>query len=140
MKKVSNIKERIKEFAETTGVSKEIFFKNIGVTPANFRGKKLETGVNADLIGKIVSLYPSIDLHWLITGEVKNAVSEVNDVDIDYKKEVCFEDLIDKRIKIQTGSTAKKVANIETKLEGLIALIDIDGELDKIIKKRTTKR
>ena len=71
MKKVSNIKERIKEFAENTGLTQDVFFKKINSTAANFRGKKLETGVNADLIERIVSLYPSIDLHWLITGEKK---------------------------------------------------------------------
>jgi len=73
--KVSNIKERIKK---------------IGVTSANFRGKKLETGVNADLIEKIVSLYPDVNLHWLITGEQKkedtagpSIVNETEDRNVD---------------------------------------------------------
>ncbi|PQB07996.1 hypothetical protein BST83_13175 [Polaribacter filamentus] len=72
MNKVSNIKERIKEFAENTGENKDVFFQKIGVTSANFRGKKLLTGVNADLIEKIVSLYPDVDLNWLITGKEAN--------------------------------------------------------------------
>ncbi len=62
MNKISNIKEIIKEYAENSGISQELFFKNIGVTSSNFRGKKLETGVNADLIEKIVTLYPDIHL------------------------------------------------------------------------------
>jgi hypothetical protein len=69
VKKVSSIKERIKQFAENTGENKDLFFEKIGVTSANFRGKKLLTGVNADLIEKIVSLYPDVDLEWLITGK-----------------------------------------------------------------------
>jgi hypothetical protein len=72
VKKVSSIKERIKEFAENTGENKDLFFEKIGVTSANFRGKKLQTGVNADLIEKIVSIYPDIDLQWLITGKEKS--------------------------------------------------------------------
>ena len=77
MKKVSNIKYRIKEFAEKTGENKDLFFEKLGTTSANFRGKKLDTGVNGDLIGKIVSLYPDINLHWLITGKTKYAEGEV---------------------------------------------------------------
>lgn len=73
MNKVSNIKDRIKEIAVNSSDSQEIFFKKIGTTTANFRGKKLQTGVNSDLIEKIVSLYPAIDLHWLITGNAKKA-------------------------------------------------------------------
>ncbi|WP_340074488.1 helix-turn-helix transcriptional regulator [Leptobacterium sp. I13] len=68
VKKVSNIKERIRKIAENTGLTKEVFFRKIGATSANFRGKKLETGVNSELIEKIVSLYPNINLHWLLTG------------------------------------------------------------------------
>lgn len=86
MKKVSNIKERIKELAVKTGVSQGDFFKKIGSTPANFRGKKLETGVNAELIEKIVSLYPTVDLYWLITGKTKSDVLEVNEPNPTYKK------------------------------------------------------
>ncbi|MDO6813789.1 hypothetical protein [Tenacibaculum soleae] len=71
MNKITNIKERIKEFAENTGENKELFFEKIGATSSNFRGKKLNTGVNADLIEKIVTLYPDVNLHWLITGEKK---------------------------------------------------------------------
>jgi hypothetical protein len=68
VKKVSSIKDRIKEFADTTGENKDVFFEKLGVTSANFRGKKLLTGVNADVIEKIVAFYPEIDLYWLITG------------------------------------------------------------------------
>lgn len=69
MNKVSNIKYRIKEFAENTGENKDLFFEKLGTTSANFRGKKLETKVNADVIEKIVSFYPDVDLEWLITGK-----------------------------------------------------------------------
>ena len=77
MKKISTIKERIKEFAENTGENKDLFFEKIGQTSSNFRGKKLSTGVNADVIEKIVTNYPYIDLQWLITGkETKSSKQE----------------------------------------------------------------
>lgn len=71
MKKVSKIKYRIQQIAENSEFTKEIFYPKIGSTPANFRGNKLETGVNSDTIEKIITLFPEIDLYWLITGEHK---------------------------------------------------------------------
>lgn len=71
MKKVSKIKYRIQELAVNSGLTKEVYYPKIGSTPANFRGSKLETGVNSDVIEKIITLFPNIDLHWLITGEHK---------------------------------------------------------------------
>lgn len=69
MNKLSKIKERIKYFADKQSVTKEVFFTKIGMTSASFRGDKLERPINSDAIEKIITIYPSLNLHWLITGE-----------------------------------------------------------------------
>jgi hypothetical protein len=111
--KVSNIKERIKEFAENTGENKDVFFQKIGVTSANFRGKKLLTGVNADLIEKIVSLYPNIDLEWLITGKEAKKEEKVKTI-VNEPSENYGNSYKDKYIEIleENRELQKKVINL----------------------------
>lgn len=91
MKNVSNIKTRIKEIAENTGDSLDTFFTKIGTTAANFRGKKLDTGVNSEIIVNIVSLYPDTDLHWLITGEKKTTIETPHHISQEPKSEYGIE-------------------------------------------------
>jgi len=67
--KITNIKERVVQFAETQSVSKEKFFDEIGMTSANFRGKAQKSPLNSLTIEKIFTLYPEINLHWLLTGK-----------------------------------------------------------------------
>lgn len=67
--KITTIKDRVVEIAEKQEVSKEKFFRNIGMTSANFRGKAAERPLNSNAIENIITHYPQIDLNWLITGE-----------------------------------------------------------------------
>lgn len=66
--KFTTIKERVVQIAEYQNESKESFFSNIGMTSANFRGKAKETPLNSNAIENIITKYPTINLHWLITG------------------------------------------------------------------------
>ena len=68
-KTFSMIKERIIELLEYKGIAKENFYKKIGVTSANFRGKAKESDVVSATIEKILSEMPDVNLHWLITGK-----------------------------------------------------------------------
>lgn len=63
------IKERIIQIVEIKGIKKEDFYKNIGMTSANFRGKAKETPINSNAIVNILSNIPEINLYWLLTGE-----------------------------------------------------------------------
>ena len=67
--KFSGIKERIIHFIESQGIKKKDFFDKIGITSANFRGKAQNTPLNSTTIENIFTHYPSINLHWLITGK-----------------------------------------------------------------------
>ena len=66
--KSSNIKERVLQIAESEGIIKEKFFKKIGMTYGNFKGKSKETPLNSNAIADIISNFPNVNLEWLITG------------------------------------------------------------------------
>ncbi len=100
-KKISNIKERIKQVAENKGVPLGIFFEKLGVSPTGFTGLKLEKGINSETIQKLISIYPDIDLYWLITGvEEKKSFDHFNEDDEPYTKNCKLCDEKDKRIKL----------------------------------------
>ncbi|MFK7058903.1 hypothetical protein V3Q90_02045 [Flavobacterium oreochromis] len=66
--KFSNIKERILYLAEKKEVSKQVFFKKIGMSYGNFTGKAKETPINSTAIENILLNYPDTNPEWLITG------------------------------------------------------------------------
>ena len=70
--KFTNIKDRVVLIAEKQDISKEDFFKSIGMTSANFRGKAKETPLNSNAIVNIITKYPETDLYWLLRGSTKN--------------------------------------------------------------------
>lgn len=63
------IKKRIIQLLEYKGIPKEEFYKKIGVTSANFRGKASETPVNSKTIENILLEIPDLNLEWLLTGK-----------------------------------------------------------------------
>lgn len=63
------IKERIRYIAENKNIKKEVFFNELGISSANFRGDKIDRPLNSDTIAKLITLYPDINPHWLLTGE-----------------------------------------------------------------------
>lgn len=62
------VKDRIVQIIDYKGIAKESFFKNIGVSSANFRGKAKESDVGTITIAKILSEIPDVNPEWLITG------------------------------------------------------------------------
>jgi len=77
-KKISFIKERVREIAEFKGVNYGDFFTSIEVSPTGFRGDKLKTGLNSDTIEKIISIYPDINIIWLLTGKGEMILTNTN--------------------------------------------------------------
>lgn len=63
------IKQRILQFIEYKGLKKGEFFSLIDVSPSNFRSKSLQSEVGGDVIAKISSYFPDVNLKWLLTGE-----------------------------------------------------------------------
>ena len=68
-KKITSIKERVLLIAKEKGISYENFCEGIGMTYGSFKGDQKKSSLNSDAIGRILSNYPDIDLHWLLTGD-----------------------------------------------------------------------
>lgn len=75
-KKIYFIKERVKQVAENKGIPLGKFFNEIGVSSTGFSGEKIKKGINSETIQKIISIYPDVDAHWLVTGEFKKEEKE----------------------------------------------------------------
>jgi len=67
--KMTKIKERIIYFVENQRIKKGLFFEKIDVSSANFRGNAINTPLNSTTIENIITNYPQLNLHWLITGK-----------------------------------------------------------------------
>ncbi len=65
------IKKRILEYAEKRGIKRSKFPERIGMSASGFRGEAMKSGINSEAIDKILSIFPEVDLHWLITGSSK---------------------------------------------------------------------
>ena len=80
MNKITNIKERIRYIADIKKIKKEEFFNQLGISSANFRGDKIDRPINSDTIENLITLYPDINPHWLLTGEGEPFHAEVEQV------------------------------------------------------------
>lgn len=63
------IKDRILQLAKYKGFKLEDFFKKIGMTYGNFKGKSKETPINSKAIEDILSIIPDVNVEWLLTGK-----------------------------------------------------------------------
>lgn len=57
------------EFIDSKNIVKEKFYKIIGMTSANFRGRARTSPINSNAIKKMIDKFPDLNLYWLITGE-----------------------------------------------------------------------
>ena len=73
-----SIKDRVVQVSERQNISKEAFFKSIGMTSASFRGKAKDTPLNSNAIVNIITEYPETDLYWLLNGTTKTSDNDVH--------------------------------------------------------------
>lgn len=66
---LTTIKRRILELVKSQGFQVSKFFNEIGDNYENFKGKKLESSPNTDLIVKIRTKIPTANIDWILTGE-----------------------------------------------------------------------
>ena len=83
------IKGRVIQFIEYQKLEKKIFFEKLDVASSNFRGRALYSEISADVIAKILSLYPDCNAEWLLLGngdmlknEMKKEVVNANNSDL----------------------------------------------------------
>ena len=92
--KFTNIKERVVQIAKKQSISQERFYRSIGMTSASFRGKAKDSPLNSNAIENIITNYPSVDLHWLVTGQEKEPpVQALNEPGLVYEaaSKICEE-------------------------------------------------
>ncbi|TDQ75425.1 hypothetical protein [Sphingobacterium yanglingense] len=63
------VKERILLIAGHAKLSKMEFFKDLGMSYANFKGEQKKSGLSSDALLKVLSKYPEINPSWLLLGE-----------------------------------------------------------------------
>lgn len=75
-----NVKERVLLIAEKKGISKTEFFKDVGLSYANFKGGQKNTALSSDAMIAILTRHPDISPAWLLMGEGKmmRTVESVN--------------------------------------------------------------
>lgn len=66
-----NVKERVLLIAERKGISKTEFFKDVGLSYANFKGGQKNTALSSDAMIAILTRHPDISPTWLLMGEGK---------------------------------------------------------------------
>lgn len=67
--KIATTKERILQFIEYKGISKQSFFKETGLKRGFLDADKLQTSIPDTFIETIIASYPEINPLWLILGE-----------------------------------------------------------------------
>ncbi len=65
---MSTIKSRMIQYAENKGITVTKLPEKIGMTYSNFKPDALKRSINSDAIDKYMSIFPDVDLYWLITG------------------------------------------------------------------------
>lgn len=66
-----NVKERVLLIAERKGISKTEFFKDVGLSYANFKGGQKNTALSSDAMIAILTRHPDISPAWLLMDEGK---------------------------------------------------------------------
>ncbi len=64
--KISPIKQRILQYADSLGVSKRTFYSTINVSRGTLESP---TGITEDVLAKFIAAYPTVSLQWLILGK-----------------------------------------------------------------------
>jgi len=65
---MASIKERVLRIAEVNGKNKVAFFKDLGLSYANFKGVQKFSALGSDAVEIILSTYQDVSADWLISG------------------------------------------------------------------------
>lgn len=66
---MSNIKERILQYAKHKGISYEKFCESINMAYSSFKGPGRERAINSDALDVLISKYSDLNPEWLLTGK-----------------------------------------------------------------------
>lgn len=66
---MAEIKDRIIEYLKISGITKQIFCKETGISYANMVGKSLKSELGGEQISSIFMKFPNINPDWLLLGK-----------------------------------------------------------------------
>lgn len=66
MEKNLTIKDKILSFLTEKGIKKVEFFEKTGIQASNFKGKNMSSQPGADMLVKILTVYPELSADWLL--------------------------------------------------------------------------
>jgi hypothetical protein len=148
--KYTTIKERFKQVADNKGISYKNLFEIIQMSDGGFKGANIKRPINSNAIENILTKYPDIDLHWLITGKetrvVEKYVKTVEEPAEVYKtsyKDKYLEVLEENRILHKQQGIAElknKIKELECFNEALQLRFKIEKDLEELTspKKKET--
>lgn len=88
------IVQRIKEYLDYKGISNAAFEKSMGLSNAAFRNLLIKGGaLGSDKIENFITLYPEINLQWLITGEGEMLKSDQSENPVEEKPSLVAENV-----------------------------------------------
>ena len=136
------IKGRVIQFIEYQKLEKKIFFEKLDVASSNFRGRALYSEISADVIAKILSLYPDCNAEWLLLGngdmlknEMKKEVVNANNSDLVdvLKSQIKDKEEKESLYKDKITNLEKTIKELKSKLQKTIAkqendIINLQGE------------
>lgn len=70
------IKDRLKQLAQLKGLSIRAFEETCGLGRGNISNMNQGGSIGSDKLSKILDTFPSIDMHWLLTGRGEMLSSE----------------------------------------------------------------
>lgn len=113
--KISPIKTRILQFIENLGCSKREFYKKIGVSRGTLESK---TGITEDILAKFISIYPEVNLEWLINGVGEVFKSNMQEKEQKTDDDIKFITLLDKfqQQAIEIGQLRQHIKYLEQRL------------------------
>ena len=77
---MTTIKDRVLQVSDYKGVGKEKFFEELEVSYGTFKGKAKESGLNSNILEKIIAKIPEISAEWLLTGKGEMLKSSVQNI------------------------------------------------------------
>lgn len=133
------IKERILLIAGYAKLSKIEFFRELGLSYANFKGEQKKSGLSSDALLKVLSKYPELNPTWLLLGEGEMLKTTVQDVVEKHELPEERADVsIDKDNKIQEVLHA--IAQQQLLLDALLDRLKVVGDKNKGEKKKKKKK
>ena len=103
---MSTPKERIIELLNYKDINVSTFFPSINLSYSNFKGGQLKSSPSVDVLAKIKTIIPDVNIEWLVTGEgdmlqSQNSTVPNNFVEYLREKDKKIEELLQENIRLK---------------------------------------